>query len=148
MTKYKEYIVSYSPTFKRAADLSVVYYSQLANDGYFLVCSLGEYLYETMIIEPSDLSDFGSNYLPYATGLQSKDDAIAFAIINESFSQIKYDIQGSVIYTGKAAANALTSEAKWTILKVTLDGSGNPIARNSTKQYLAVWNDRATETYY
>lgn len=148
MTKYKEYIVSYNPVFKKAADLSIIYYNLINNDGYFAVCALNDYLYISIIASPADITDFSTNYLEFATVVQTKDDAKAYAIINESFSQKKFDIQSSAIYIGKAEANTLTSEAKWTIQKITLDVDGNPIAKNTTKQYLAIWDDRETEQYY
>lgn len=145
---YKEYFVSYSPTFKRAADLSTVYYYQGNSDGYFAVCALGEYLYMSNIGISSDITDFIIEYVPTGMELPSQDDAIAYAIINESFSQKKYDMQATVMYIGNAQSGVLSSEAKWTIKKFSMDADGNLTAQTTTRAYSAIWDNRASETYY
>lgn len=144
---YKEYKVTYDPTFKRAADLSTVFYYINNNDGYFLACTLNDYLFTTIIIDSTEINHFITNYEPTSLLLPSADDAAAYAIINEGFFQQKYDMQPTVIYIGNAEPGALTSEAKWTIKRMSLDADGNITAINNTKRYSGVWNDRVTETY-
>jgi hypothetical protein len=61
--------------------------------------------------------------------------------------QRAYDFTSSAIYVGAAPAGAATSAATWTIKKIGLDASGNPISTLHTDLFAAVWDDRATETY-
>lgn len=59
--------------------------------------------------------------------------------------QMRFDIQDTVIYVGRALPGVANSASSWTIKKVTLV-SGNPTVTQWTGT-TAIWDNRASETY-
>lgn len=61
--------------------------------------------------------------------------------------QRAYDFTASAIYVGTAPLGAVTSQASWTIKKISLDAAGNPTGTKWSDAYAATWDDRTTEVY-
>lgn len=146
-THSREYLVSYSPTFKFVANIANVYFTSANSDGYFAACSLDDNIYMCNI-EASEIDDFSSNYLATAIHLPQRDDVLAYATFNRYFSQTKYDIQTSYAYIGTAKINTLTSDMGWTIRRISFDIDGNPTAEMTTETAAASWDNREQEIYY
>lgn len=129
---------------------TTIYWISLPDGRYVVFGAVANHLL-TSTVDLPNVSDFETNYKVSTHGVVSEDEGIArVAIDSQSFqqpSQRRYDIQAAVIYVGHARFGAATSAPVWTIKRVTLDVSGNPTAEQWTMVGLAVWDDRATESY-
>lgn len=75
---------------------------------------------------------------------------MGFSVDNNTAEQLEYDVNGNLIYLGKASAGSLTSEAVWSIKKFTYDVNNaleltEWAEGDSSSVY--IWDDRLTYTY-
>lgn len=146
---FNRLLVSYDPTFKRVADVAkVYYYTNAATTDYFATCMLNGIVYQAVVTGSADVTHFLATYASTAMLMPFEGDIVANAILDATFSQTKYELQDTVAYIGTAPQGMATSAAGWTIERITFDADGNPTAKNATKTLVAVWDNRATETYY
>lgn len=71
-------------------------------------------------------------------------------IASVSSAQIKtvYDLSSTTVnYVGTAPVGTATSDAAWTIKKITFDGSGNPTATLWSSS-TSIWDNRTTTVVY
>lgn len=83
--------------------------------------------------------DFETNYKNVSFKPPEKKDK---SLENEIF---RYDILDTHIYTGRALAGSLVSQAVWTIERIILS-NGLPTLKQRTNN-VAIWNNRVTEIY-
>lgn len=65
-------------------------------------------------------------------------------------SLISYDSNGRQEYVGVAPTNTREATARWSIYKITYDGSGRMTERryaNGTATYVHKWTERTSQSY-
>ena len=71
-------------------------------------------------------------------------------ITKDYTTAIEYDVNGNAIYVGHAMPGTAKSAVGWRIKKITYDVNGNATDikfADSTKQFLKIWNNRASYIY-
>lgn len=66
---------------------------------------------------------------------------------DDARTAVRYDIGSTAIYVGYAEIPPTENQAQWTIKKITLDGSGNPVKSEWTTSGSGNWTDRTSEVY-
>ena len=105
------------------------------------------------VIDSADISDFETNYKPSGVSATSEFEMVELSSLDAAIGKLDgrqqkaYEFGTSVIYTGYADFGVAQSSTGWTIKKLDLDGSGNPISEKWTGVGVAIWNDRTSETY-
>jgi hypothetical protein len=138
--------ISYS-IFVSAASVLPVFYVEKTNGSYFACCGNNAAVYSCNITLAGDITAFETNIKPNATSVVTEEDAMASASLSELFITERFDIQDTVIYVGSAAAGTADNAIGWTIKKTAISG-GAPLSTMVTIKDSAIWDDRATETYY
>lgn len=75
------------------------------------------------------------------------------AVFSQYITLIDYNAGTLPVYVGSALSGTATSDAGWSINKITYDGNSNPltvkIAGGSTggTNFSQIWDNRATLTY-
>jgi len=143
--------VSYN-VFKQAAQTTTVYYfpiTEVSLDGYVLGTGTIDFVYTSKITSPSDVADFITLLFPTSILTELEGDVLALPTIQVNNVESRFDVSGtSFFYIGSAPPGTADSAAEWTIKRFALDAEGNPTDKRITAQNAAVWDDRATETYF
>ena len=63
--------------------------------------------------------------------------------------RLDYDVNGNLIYAGKAEVGSATSAAVWKVQELTYDGSNQltSVLHAGAGLYAHVWDDRASLSY-
>ena len=135
--------------FKRITSNLFVYWLDLGDGRYELFAgSNGDVLHTLAagadLIDFQTISDPVNEITTHADG-----EALARASLERSsLDTVKqlFDLQSSTFYKGRASRTAATSSPVWTIERVLIDGSGNPLSIDTAGPN-AIWDNRTTETY-
>lgn len=109
--------------------------------------------YLTRITENADIADFEANIKPGAISVSTESDLLELSELDSRIGstdgriQRAFEFGTSVIYIGYAEVGLAQSAVGWTIKKLDLDASGNPISEKWTAVGTAIWNNRLSETY-
>lgn len=119
-----------------ALDNCIFYYTDIFKAGF-----------EPASWSAQEITDNGTYRNDFINNYQTSSNRQSQTITIENSTRAKrIDLSDAIDYIGFAVVGSLESEAKWTIKRITKVG-GDPEKIEWTAENIAVWNDRATETY-